>query len=135
FQPNLYYLEGGIRKIAQGMPDQGVALSAEVPLLLGLLGLPVLLFAQQRAVARSRASGDAQSALAPLPIWLLLAGALLIAPLPASLTVGHPHAFRASMVAPVYAILVGIGAGVEWQLLGRLPARAGALARLVGAVV
>jgi len=39
------------------------------------------------------------------------------------------------MVAPVYAVLVGSGAAVEWQLLGRLPARAGALARVVGTLV
>jgi 4-amino-4-deoxy-L-arabinose transferase-like glycosyltransferase len=126
FQPNLYYLAGGIRKIAQGMPDHGVALVAEVPLLLGLLGLPML------ELARKHAGHDSNPALVPVQIWLLLAGALLIAPLPASLTVGHPHAFRASMLAPVYAVLVGIGAAVEWQLLGLLPARIGALARVAG---
>jgi len=129
FQPNLYYLAGGIRKIAQGMPDQGVALAAEAPLLLGLLGLPVLALAQKRAGAHSKLE------LVPVQIWLLLAGALLIAPLPASLTLGQPNAFRASMVAPVYAVLVGIGAAVEWQLLGRLPRRAGAIARGAGTLV
>jgi 4-amino-4-deoxy-L-arabinose transferase-like glycosyltransferase len=129
FQPNLYYLAGGISKIVQGIPDHGVALAAEAPLLLGLLGLPVLALAGQR-------TGDhSNPALVPVQIWLLLAGALLIAPLPASLTVGHPHAFRAAMVAPVYAILVGIGAAVEWQLLGRLPVRAGTLARVGGTLV
>jgi hypothetical protein len=81
-------------------------------------------------------TGDRErAALAPLPIWLLLAGALLIAPLPASLTVGHPHTFRASMIAPIYAVLVGIGAAVEWQLLGRLTVRARAPARLAAALV
>jgi len=39
------------------------------------------------------------------------------------------------MVAPLYAVLVGIGAALEWQALGRLPARARALARLAGALV
>jgi len=135
FQPNLYYLAGGIRKIAQGMPDHGVALDAEAPLLLGLLGLPVLALAQKRSGAPSMAGDRSNPALAPVQIWLLLIGALLIAPLPASLTVGHPHIFRASMVAPVYAVLVGIGAAVEWQLLGRLPVRAGALVRVVGTLV
>jgi 4-amino-4-deoxy-L-arabinose transferase-like glycosyltransferase len=132
FQPNLYYLEGGIRKIAQGMPDHGVALAAEAALLLGLLGLPVLLFARKQAVAPSCTSDDANPTFVPIPAWLLLAGALLIAPLPASLTIGHPHAFRAALVAPVYAALVGIGAAVEWRLLGRLGARAGAVARVIG---
>ena len=123
FQPNLYYLDGGIRKIAQGMPDPGVALAAEVPLLLGLLGLPLVLF------GRKQTGDHSTPARVPLQIWLLLAGTLLIAPLPASLTAGQPNAFRASMVAAVYAILIGIGAAVEWQLLGRLGARAGAWAR------
>jgi 4-amino-4-deoxy-L-arabinose transferase-like glycosyltransferase len=132
FQPNLYYLAGGIRKIAQGMPDHGVALGAEMPLLLGLLGLPVLALTPKPADDRSLAGAGSTPALVPLQIWLLIAGALLIAPLPASLTLGHPHAFRASMLAPVYAVLVGIGAAVEWQLLGRLPARAGALVRVAG---
>ncbi|MDQ2997005.1 MAG: glycosyltransferase family 39 protein, partial [Chloroflexota bacterium] len=171
FQPNLYYLAGGIRKIAQGMPDHGLALAAEAPLLLGLLGLPVLAFARKQSGAHSSpvlvvrpstidATNDegrtnasspnlrrssfvhrlidqnsSDGRLVPVQIWLLLAGALVIAPLPASLTIGHPHAFRASMVAPVYAVLVGIGAAVEWQLLGRLPARAGAFARLAGTLV
>jgi 4-amino-4-deoxy-L-arabinose transferase-like glycosyltransferase len=135
FQPNLYYLAGGIRKIAQGMPDRGVALGAEVPLLLGLLGLPVLALAQKQTGASSRAGDRSTSAPVPVQIGLLLTGALLIAPLPASLTVGHPHIFRASMVAPVYAVLVGIGAALEWQLLGRLPARTRALARVAGTLV
>src|SRR5215213_1038796 len=172
FQPDLYYLAGGIRKIAQGMPDHGLALAAEAPLLLGLLGLPVLALAQKRASARSSPAlvglsstsdrtkdegrrmnasspmirpsssvlglldqDSSNARLVPVQIWLLLAGALLIAPLPASLTIGHPHAFRASMVAPVYAVLVGIGAAVEWRLLGRLPARAAAFARLAGTLV
>jgi 4-amino-4-deoxy-L-arabinose transferase-like glycosyltransferase len=169
FQPNLYYLAGGIRKIAQGMPDHGLALGAEAPLLLGLLGLPVLAFVRKLASSRStpvlvspstsdrmqdegwtsedspilRPSSfvlrlfeqDSSKSPVPVQIWLLLAGALLIAPLPASLTIGHPHAFRASLVAPVYAVLVGIGAAVEWHLLGRLSARAGAFARLAGTLV
>jgi len=135
FQPNLYYFEGGIRKIAQGMPDHGLALGAEAPLLLGLLGLPVLALWSKQIGTIGPAGDRSNSAPAPVQIWLLLAGALLIAPLPASLTVGHPHAFRASMVAPVYAMLVGIGAAVEWQLLGRLPTRAGALARVAGTLV
>ena len=71
----------------------------------------------------------------PIQIWLLLAGALLIAPLPASLTAGQPNAFRASMVAPMYAVLIGIGAALEWQLLGRLGARAGAWARVACTLV
>ncbi|HJZ48995.1 MAG TPA: glycosyltransferase family 39 protein [Roseiflexaceae bacterium] len=136
FQPNLYYLSGGVRKIVQGMPDRGVALSAEAPLLLGLLGLPLLALSRERADRAAGLSGGRQNA-APvlLPIVLLLAGALVIAPLPASLTVGHPHTFRASMIAPLYAVLVGVGAALEWHWLGRLPARSGAIARMAGALV
>jgi hypothetical protein len=135
FQPNLYYLSGGVRKIVQGMPDRGVALGAEAPLLLGLLGLPLLARTQRSRSDASPAGVREGPKLAPLPIWLLLAGALLIAPLPASLTVGHPHTFRASMVAPIYAVLVGIGAAVESHLLGRLSARVRAPARLTAALV
>jgi hypothetical protein len=135
FQPNLYYLAGGIRKIVQGMPDHGVALGAEAALLLGVLGLPLLALAQKQAGAPGLAGNHSNPAAAPRQTWLLLTSALLIAPLPASLTVGQPNIFRASMIAPVYAVLVGIGAAAEWQLLGRLPARACALARVVGTLM
>jgi 4-amino-4-deoxy-L-arabinose transferase-like glycosyltransferase len=135
FQPNLYYLAGGIRKIAQGLPDHGVALAADVPLLLGVLGLPLLALARKHPGGSSLAGALSSPLPVPVQIWMLLAGALLIAPLPASLTIGHPHAFRASMVAPIYAVLVGIGAAVEWELLGRLPARARVLARAGGTLV
>ncbi len=135
FRPNLYYLEGGIRKIAQGMPDHGVALGADVALLLGLLGLPLLMLPRKHTATTRLADDRSIPAPEPAQMWLLLAGALLIAPLPASLTAGHPNLFRAAMVAPMYAVLVGIGAAVEWQLLGRLPTRAGALARVAGTLV
>jgi hypothetical protein len=117
------------------MPDHGMALAAEAPLLLGVLGLTIPALVRKHAGARSLADDPLKPALVPVQIWLLIAGALLIAPLPASLTVGQPHAFRASMVAPVYAVLVGIGAAVEWQLLGHLPVRAGAFARVAGTLV
>jgi 4-amino-4-deoxy-L-arabinose transferase-like glycosyltransferase len=135
FLPDVYYLGGGIRKIAQGMPDRGLAHAAEAPLLLGLLGLPVLALVRRRAGISPSPGDRSIPALAPVQIWLLLAGALLIAPLAASLTMGQPNTFRASLVAPVYAMLVGVGAAVEWWLLGRLPGRAGTLARVAGALV
>ena len=52
--------------------------------------------------------------------WWFLAGAILIAPLPASLTQPSPHAYRATTIAPLYALLAGLGAAVLWELLARI---------------
>ncbi|MCU0494669.1 MAG: glycosyltransferase family 39 protein, partial [Chloroflexaceae bacterium] len=49
--------------------------------------------------------------------WLFL-GALLLAPLPASLTEPGIHSFRASIAAPVYALVVGMGGALLWKLAG-----------------
>ena len=120
FQPKLYYGTGGIRKIIQGLPNQGLALRIERLLLAGLIVLPVLLI-QRRSVNKSGAPAEAT-----LPGYavVLLAAAVMIAPLPASLTNGNPSTFRAAPVAPLYALLVGIGAAAWWKLLGWLPTRA-----------
>lgn len=67
-------------------------------------------------------------------LGLLLLGALLIAPFPASLTSGNPHSFRAAPLAPTYAIWVGLGAAALWQLLARLPGRGWALGRALAAL-
>lgn len=120
FEPRLYYGTGGIRKIIQGLPNQGLALSIERVLLAGLLMLPLLLF-QRRNATRS---GTPLETTLPGYAVVLLAAAVLIAPLPASLTNGNPSTFRAAPVAPLYALLVGIGAAAWWRLLGWLPTRA-----------
>ncbi|HNP84812.1 MAG TPA: glycosyltransferase family 39 protein [Kouleothrix sp.] len=112
FRPDLYYGSGGLRKIVQGVLGHGLALGAEALLLLGLLVLLV----------RRRVVGRAETA--PRQVWLFLLLMLLVAPLPASLTSGNPHAFRGATVAPLYAILAGLGAGGWWWALGQLP-RAG----------
>jgi len=133
FQPDLYYISGGIRKIVQGLPGHGLALSVEAIPLLGVLALPALKLVRRgdaiQAPDRSRSSAI------PVQVWLLLLGALLIAPLPASLTTGNPHTFRASPLAPLYAIAVGIGAAAEWAILGWLPKHMRMIARGLGAVV
>jgi 4-amino-4-deoxy-L-arabinose transferase-like glycosyltransferase len=132
FQPNFYYFVGGVRKIIQGIPNHGMALGAEAVLLFGLVGVPIRRLARRRSTsAVSSAATEPRPNVATVPAqsWLLLIGALLISPLPASLTIGQPHAFRAATIAPVYAVLVGIGAGEQWRLLGWLPSRARAITR------
>ena len=103
----------------QGVQRHGLALAAEGVALIGLLGLLLPAPRPARVVPRQ--------------VWLFLLLALLLAPLPASLTSGNPHAFRASALAPVYAALVGLGLAGWWRALGRLPAPAPAWARLIGA--
>ena len=133
FQPGLYYVAGGIRKIVQGLPDHGLALGAEMVPLLGVLGLPALAVARRRDTVR--AGAGAQLPGVPMHVWVLLLGTILLAPLPASLTAGNPHAFRASPLAPLYAIVIGIGAATEWIILGwLLPRRARTVARVAAAL-
>jgi hypothetical protein len=133
FQPDLYYISGGIRKIVQGLPGHGLALSAEVIPLLGVLALPALKLTQRGDAIHT--PDHLAGAAIPMQVWLLLVGVLLIAPLPASLTMGNPHTFRASPLAPVYAIFVGIGAAAEWAILGWLPKHIRMIARGLGTVV
>lgn len=88
--------------------------SAAVPLLLLGLGL----FALRLALGLRRAPGP----LAPRPAvpagWWLLAGALLIAPLPAgaALPAGSPPAV---LLVPLLALLVGAGAAALLSAIGR----------------
>lgn len=121
FQPDTYYGSGGLRKIVQGVQRHGLALAAEGVAVIGLLGL--LLPAPEPRPAPA----------VPRHVWLFVLLALLIAPLPASLTNGNPHAFRASALTPVYAALVGLGLAGWWRALGRLPAPAPLWARVIGA--
>jgi len=137
FQPSFYYAAGTIRKIVQALPDHALALGAEAPLLIALIGLPALAIAGRRyhpSRPHDAPAGGPSVVRVPAHLWALLIGALLIAPLPASLTRGSPNAFRASLIAPVYAVLVGVGVAVVWDLLGWLPARVRASARGLAAV-
>lgn len=158
FQPTFYYGAVGPRKIVQGVPGHGSALPAEALLLLGLVLLPLALLrraatddrpptadAGQPSAERLSGVGEPWSVVrrrwfafaSPgsfLPIGLLLLGALLIAPFPASLTSGNPHSFRAAPLAPIYAIVVGLGAATLWQLLAHLPGRGWAIGRALAAL-
>lgn len=124
--PDLYYITGDTRKIIRGVPGHGVALLIEAPLVLA--GLVALLgrVAGINVVAATQRHSRLLAA--------LLLGAILIAPLPASLTNSNPHVFRAAMVAPGYALLAGIGAAVLWALLGRLPRHWPEILRPLGAL-
>ena len=44
----------------------------------------------------------------------------MLAPLPASLTQPSPHFYRAATLAPLYALLAGLGADLIWSALARV---------------
>jgi hypothetical protein len=44
----------------------------------------------------------------------------VLAPLPASLTQPSPHTYRAATIAPLYALLAGLGAAMIWSAIQRL---------------
>jgi 4-amino-4-deoxy-L-arabinose transferase-like glycosyltransferase len=107
-RPEFYYLTGDPANGA----DLGVQLSAELPLV--LLGAAAVIWGAigVRSADRVRVGQ-----------YRLVVLAALIAPLPASLMSPNPHLTRALIVAPMYALLVGIGAdffarGVGWKLVG-----------------
>ncbi len=142
FRPELYFTSGDGDPV-HGLPGRGVQLPVEAPLL--LLGLCALVWncvsRDKRLAEKGEFEGEAPSRTpfhSPLSTlhsptdWWFIAGALLLAPLPASLTIPSPHVFRAATIAPVYALVVGLGAAVAWEALGRIPAprwrRAGQLA-------
>lgn len=144
-QPDFYYVSGDARKVIRGVPGHGSALSVEAPLLLaGLAALALLVAAgfpatePQDAGRFSRASALAawvrRISPLPAPAWALILGALLIAPLPASLTKGNPSNFRAATLAPLYALVVGMGAALLWQAANWLPSRWPLVARSAGVV-
>jgi hypothetical protein len=111
FLPAFYYQTGDL---SNGMPGQGVQLPVEAPLL--LVGLGALLWRCMRNDWRLEIGGRygrrEQSPISNLQsrteYWLLF-GALVIAPLPASLMFPNPHLTRALIAAPGYALLVGLG--------------------------
>jgi len=97
WSPEFLYLTGNA---ANGIAGRGVELIVTAPLALA------------GSVALARRCWTACAA--ERPAWWLLAVALLIAPLPASLMNASPHLTRAIAAAPGYALLVGIGAAALW---------------------
>lgn len=94
-RPDLYFLSGD----PSNGSSQGVQLTLELPLLaLGLVALVWLAFGWRKA-----------ERMQPLQYWLVVLAAVL-APLPASLMAPNPHLTRALIIAPIYAVVVGLGA-------------------------
>lgn len=113
FRPSFYFLTGE-RNINQGVPGYGVELWATAPLLaLGILDL--LLFKLYRRAGPAQSSEPSIEPRSDSSAWWLLAGAILIAPLAASVTTGNPNSSRAAPLSVLYALLVGLGAAVVWQ--------------------
>lgn len=134
FSPDLFYATGDNDPI-HNVPDHGLQLAAEAPLLLIGLGalfwycLAPLVTSSGAATKQTQALGliaSSQRAAArkPLPYqWWLLGAALLIAPLPASFTNINPHAWRAALLAPMYALCVGLGVAVVINAMQRIASR------------
>jgi len=118
FDPSFYYVTGDPDP-SHGMPNRGVELSVTAPL--ALIGLATLAYHCVSGFARGQLDDDGTRRRAPQYAWLI-AGALAIAPLPASLTLPNPHTFRGSGVAPLYALLVGYGVAGLWQGFDRIAA-------------
>jgi hypothetical protein len=117
FNPAFYYTSGDAN---QDM-SEGVQLVIEAPLV--LLGLGAL--AWRCATARRRtatpAAADAPAAdQAPAEVWWFIAGVTLVAALPASVTTQNPNVTRGAIIAPIYALLVGMGCLVLIQGTARL---------------
>lgn len=103
-RPDFYYLSGDGTD-QRGYLQNGVQVWLEAPLL--LLGVGYLLW---RALARPGAQ-------ASRGVWWLLLVAVLLAPLPTSLTMGNPHVYRATTIGPLYVLLVGLGIAALWGWL------------------
>jgi hypothetical protein len=111
FWPDFYYRFGDGSSI-RGVPGFGVELWATLPLLvLGLASLALSALRIGRPTTDTRRPGF----VAPY-----LLGALLIAALPASFTMPSPHSYRAALLAPLYALIVGVGFDWLWGQIGRL---------------
>jgi hypothetical protein len=140
-----FYLVSGDGDALRGVPGHGAELPASALLVvLGLLALIWHLRAEGWGLgARSGATSRSPIPNPQSPIeWWFLAGAILLAPLPASLTQPSPHAYRAAPIAPLYALLAGLGAAAALRLLARIPragprraATAAVAALLVGSLV
>ena len=121
-RPDLYFISGDGDPI-HGLLNRGVELPAEAPLLaIGLAALAWLCFGL--STRRGFKIQNPKSKIQNRHDWWLIAGALLIAPLPASLTNINPHAFRAAQIAPMYALLVGLGAAALWRATAHVPRNA-----------
>jgi hypothetical protein len=132
FLPGFYYGSGDGSPI-RGVPGHGTELLATAPLVVA--GLFVLLWKIIASYKGEKAQSAIRNPQSVIP-WLLLLGALLIAPLPASLTQPSPHAYRAATIAPLYALLCGLGAAALLGLLRRfVPARAGRVVQLAAVVL
>jgi hypothetical protein len=123
WQAPFYVLSGDP---SNGIAGQGVELPIEAPLV--LLGLAAVVWGIARRSAADRLPARAE--------WLLLAGALLLAPLPASLMSPNPHLTRAVLAAPLFALLVGAGLQLFERITSRLAGRRRAIApALAGALL
>jgi len=117
FQPGFYYATADGSSI-RGVPGHGAELLATAPLVaLGLVTLIVTLGAWGLGLGKT-ASVQIPSPKPQAPIeWLFVAGTILIAPLAASLTQPSPHNYRAATIAPLYALLAGLGVAAAWRAL------------------
>ncbi len=93
WRPDFYFLSGDP---SNGIQGQGAELWVEAPLVLA--GLAALVWRLARGAPGANRTP-----------WLLMAGALLLAPLPASLMSPNPHLTRAVVAAPLFALLAGLG--------------------------
>jgi|SRR6266545_2200536 len=129
FRPAFYLVSGDGDSI-RGVAGHGVELPASAALVvLGLLALAWRcgisdfrfwiydLAARKQSKIQNRVPQRGESKIE----WWFLAGAILLAPLPASLTQPSPHSYRAALIAPLYALLAGLGAAALLQLLARIP--------------
>lgn len=117
FRPEFYYITGE-PDLVHGPLRGGVQLSAEAPLL--VLGLGALLLLLVRPGLWPATAPATHARLASRSTWLLIAGAILIAPLPASLTIPSPYSLRAITITPLYALLVGLGATALAQVTAHI---------------
>jgi 4-amino-4-deoxy-L-arabinose transferase-like glycosyltransferase len=123
FRPDFYYWSGDGSSI-RGVPGYGAELLAGAPLVLvGLIMLVWRGIADCRLQIGAWRAASNQAAISnpqPRLTWLFVLGALLLAPLPASLTQPSPHAYRAATIAPLYALAAGLGTATLFQLLARV---------------
>jgi hypothetical protein len=122
FRPAFYLISGDGDSI-RGIAGHGVELPASTALVvLGLLALAWQLGNGGWGLGiRGRLASPSPIPQPQSPIeWWFIAGIILIAPLPASLTQPSPHSYRAALIAPLYALLAGLGAVPVLGLLARI---------------
>lgn len=118
FRPAFWYVTGDGRETG-GVPNWGLQLAVEAPFV--LLGLALLLWLATKTIWAHRPPHTlATTTMQDVPSWWLLVGAVLIAPFPASLTIPAPNSARAALLAPLYALLVGMGVALVWSLFARV---------------